>query len=484
MGILVSVSFTSAIVTNSKRGLSAERVVEFGKTGDSIMETAVTRSAYTDLIVVGGGLAGLCAAALVARAGRTVVVLEKASHLGGRAATHVRDQIHWNLGAHALYCHGHTFRLITELGVRFTGCIPSPGRALLFAGNVPYRLPAGFGSLVGSQLLSLREKWRLARLLTTLAQLDSRQFDGVPLRDWLEQTAGAGNLSLFLRALCRLSTYSDDPVRMSAGAAVQQLKLALAGNVWYLDGGWQTLVDGLRDQGAKYGAKFRTGAAVRAVDRGGGAVVVHLASGEILRGRAAVLAVEPTTALDMLDLPAESPLARWAGKNVAVRAACLDLALSRLTRPRQRFALGLDRPYYASVHSAAAALAPPNVAIVHVMKYIGNDTATPSQATERELECFLDQLQPGWRAHILARRFMPGMAVSHGLPLTESYGLRGRPPVTIRERPNVFLAGDWVGPEGMLADASAASAAESARLVLAALDRTKAAERSPLHVAS
>ena len=104
---------------------------------------------------------------------------------------------------------------------------------------------------------------------------------------------------------------------MSAGAAIQQLKLALAGNVWYLDGGWQTLVDGLRDQGAKYGAEFRTGAAVRAVDRGDGAVVVHLASGEILRGRAAVLAVEPTTALDMLDLPAESPLARWAGKNVA-----------------------------------------------------------------------------------------------------------------------------------------------------------------------
>lgn len=75
------------------------------------------------------------------------------------------------------------------------------------------------------------------------------------------------------------------------------------------------------------------------------------------------------------------------------------------------------------------------------------------------------------------------MTVAHGLPLAESYGLRGRPPATIRERPNVFLAGDWVGPEGMLADASAASSAESARLVLAALGRTKAAERSTLHVA-
>ena len=35
--------------------------------------------------------------------------------------------------------------------------------------------------------------------------------------------------------------------------------------------------------------------------------------------------------------------------------------------------------------------------------------------------------------------------------------------MTIREQPNVFLAGDWVGPEGMLADAAAASARSSAQ---------------------
>ena len=52
---------------------------------------------------------------------------------------------------------------------------------------------------------------------------------------------------------------------MSAGAALQQLKLALAGNVWYLDGGWQTLVDGLHDHAAARGAEFRTRARVDAV---------------------------------------------------------------------------------------------------------------------------------------------------------------------------------------------------------------------------
>jgi hypothetical protein len=116
------------------------------------------------------------------------------------------------------------------------------------------------------------------------------------------------------------------------------------------------------------------------------------------------------------------------------------------------------------------------------MKYLGDDTEMPSHAIERELECFLDKLQPGWRPHILARRFLPAMTVTHCLPRAERFGRRGRPEVSIRDRHNVFLAGDWVGPEGMLADASAASAIEAAKLVQAALGRTNAVDRSPLHV--
>jgi phytoene dehydrogenase-like protein len=441
-----------------------------------------TSSHQSDLIVVGGGLAGLTAAALVAKAGRSVVVLEQASTLGGRAATQVRQGVHFNLGGHALYRRGHGFRILTELGVPFTGHVPSTGRSLLVQKDAAYRLPQGPASLFTSRLLTLREKWCMAGLLAGFRRIDTKALDRIPLGEWVRSVAGTGNLAEMFYALFRVSTYVSAPERMSAGVAVRQLQLVLAGNVLYLDGGWQTLVDGLRDCAARNGADIRTGARVATVRSVGTGVAVGLVGGEVLYGRSAVLAVPPGTVGELLDLPADNPLARRLTECRPVRAACLDLALSRLPRPGDRFALGLDKPLYYSVHSAAAQLAPEGVVVVQLMKYLGEDDS-PAEAAERDMEALLDRLQPGWREHILVRRFLPGMTVTGDLPRADEGGLAGRPGVSVPERPGVFLAGDWVGSEGHLADASAASAEEAARRVLAGQTAPGGRpERSPAHV--
>ena len=72
------------------------------------------------------------------------------------------------------------------------------------------------------------------------------------------------------------------------------------------------------------------------------------------------------------------------------------------------------------------------------------------------------------------------MVVTQALPEAASGGLQGRPATTVANHPRVFLAGDWVGARGMLADAAAASAEESAQRVLKLLSDAPRAQLLPV----
>ena len=66
-------------------------------------------------------------------------------------------------------------------------------------------------------------------------------------REWIDRSVRHAEVRLLVAALFRVATYAADLERMSAGAAVRQVQMALKENVYYLDCGWQVLVNGLRD---------------------------------------------------------------------------------------------------------------------------------------------------------------------------------------------------------------------------------------------
>jgi phytoene dehydrogenase-like protein len=144
------------------------------------------------------------------------------------------------------------------------------------------------------------------------------------------------------------------------------------------------------------------------------------------------------------------------------RAACLDVALTSLPDEKATFALGVDRPLYLSVHSRTARLAPDGAALVSTMKYLPAGASHDAAADRAELEGLLDRLQPGWRARIVAQRFLPSMIASNAIVRADAGGTAGRPGPRVPDAPGVFVVGDWVGPEGMLLDASLASAERAA----------------------
>jgi phytoene dehydrogenase-like protein len=426
-----------------------------------------------DVVVVGGGLAGLAAATYLARTGRSVAVLEKGAHAGGRARTRAKNGFLFNLGPHALYRGGAASAVLRELGVPFHGQPPDGRRVLGVTGLGLDPLPVTPAALVTSRLMGLSAKWELARLTRRLPSIDASAANGLSLAAWTSANIRHAEVAELLHTLFRVSTYTNDPERMSAGAALAQLQLGLGGGVLYLDGGWRTLVDGLLERAREAGVRVETHAEVAAVEHDGSVRGVRLRDGERWTAPVVVSTLPPPATSSLPGLEGTA-IARIARTRVPVRAATLDLGLRRLPRPQALVAFGLPRPLYFSVHSAVARLAPEGGALVHAMLYLGNDVRPP-QAVESELEALVDRVQPGWRDEVVERRFVPDLLVANALPVASEGGFAGRPGVTVPERTGLFVAGDWVGTTGQLADASLASARAAAAAIVSGTERVAAA---------
>lgn len=442
------------------------------------------REMRADAVVVGGGLAGLVAAAELATGGLKVILLEKSNHVGGRAITQTLEGGYsFNLGPHALYRKGAAQKILRGLGLKWTGGRPpTKGGHLIYHGQ-KYLAPLGAQQLLLTGLLSFREKLETARLLASLSGIETKTLMNVPLSEWLMGAAGSERVRQLFMTIVRVTTYAADAERMSAGAVLEQVRLGLEGNVDYLDGGWQTLVDGALDAATRQGVEVLTNASVTKVRREGRGFTLDLRNGERLRAAAVVLAASPAQAVQMVEGGETTVLKRWADEAIPVKAACLDVALKRLPQTRRGlFALGVDRPLYCIVHSVSARLAPEGGAVIHVMKNHTTNEATDAHADRGELEAMLDMVQPGWRAEVVRARFLPGITVSNALVTAAQGGTQGRPGPQVPGMDNLYVAGDWVGSEGMLLDASVASAHHAAQLILKRLSENQAAfhsERRP-----
>lgn len=422
--------------------------------------------------VVGGGLAGLGVAALLARRGHPVTVLERGARVGGRARSdRIGDQV-FNLGPHALYRDGEAWRLLTALGLPLSGRVPSSTGLGALLGSGLHPLPSGPWSLLRSPLLTPAGKLGFARALAAVPRLSPSALAGTSTARWLDGLAPAPDARPLLAALVRLTTYVADHAALSAEAAVLQLQRATRRSVVYLDDGWQSLVDGLVERVVAGGGRVRTGVRVEGVEHDAAVRAIRV-DGERLPSDGVVLAVGPKAASRLV--PGLGPLARFAARARPVEAACLDLGLDALPVPARPFALGIDRPSYVSVHSIYARLGPG--ATVAALRYLGGPDGDPreAEALESALEAEVDRLQPGWRARLVQRRLLPRMTVAHALPTAEDGGLAGRPDPVVRAIDGLYLAGDWVGDRGLLADASLASAERVAEAIDSRPDRAREA---------
>ncbi len=430
-------------------------------------------SKQAQVVVVGGGVAGLAAAVFAARSGAAVLLLEALSEPGGRSRTREEEGFRFNMGPHALYRNSPAEAVLEELGIRVAGAPPDLGTSLAWCEGRLSQLPGGPLSLLTTRLLGVREKAAMASLFVRLPKLDPTPWHGRSLRELLMERFQHPRLRQLFAALVRLSSYAHAPDVMSAGLAIQQLQAAVGAGVRYLDGGWQSMVCALEEAAREAGVVLRSGVRVRTIESRSvakGAVEteagrstswsLRLRDDSSVAADAIVLAMGPQEASRLVADGRDPVLAEQVGRALPVRAACLDVGLSRLPRPRHPFALGIDEPTYLSLHSSGArGMAPDGGALFQVARYLSPDEKPERAEVQAELETLLDAVQPGWREVVCTRKLLLDLRVAHSLPTAEMGGLAGRPRVDALEPrwPGLMLAGDWIGPTGWLVEGALTS---------------------------
>jgi hypothetical protein len=395
--------------------------------------------------VVGGGLAGLTAAAIVARAGVPVIVHEQRNRLGGRATTDERNGYRFNQGPHALYLGGEGVPILERLGVVLAGSAPATKGGRMVVGGQSHLMPANVASLATTRVVGMRDKVDLGRLLARIGSIDTGALAATSVDDWVAATTDRPRAAAVIHALVRLSAYVNNPRQLSAEVGVLQLQRALGAGVRYLDGGWDRLVGQLAEIVTSHGGRIQRGDvltelpdAAAVIVAGGGPEVAERLTG-------ASFAVGPRA-----------------------EATVLDLALS--TAPEHRFVLGVDEAMYLSDHGFMVDMSPAGGASVSLGQYLAQPGEPGAEPDRDGLRAFA--VHAGITDDIVVdERFLHRMTTVTAIATPGLGGLAGRPPVAVPDRDGVFVAGDWVGDRGHLADAVLASADEAANRAVAHVTR-------------
>jgi phytoene dehydrogenase-like protein len=428
------------------------------------------------VLVIGGGIAGLVTAAFAARAGASVVLLDGRG-FGGRGRSDDVGSFRFNQGAHALCERCELMRALDELGVAVPGGPPSLDIGVIVDG-ARCRYPTGARSLATTKAVGTTGRVRTGLLLQSLQMHRGGDPVGRSVDEWLHDRKLPPDAAALVNVLIRVSTYTNAPDLLDAGAAAVQLRRAIRG-VRYLDGGWQTIVDGLQRAATAAGARLVDHARVDALARSGDGWVAVTPTDEHPAATVVIAAGGPVVATRLLGLDA----GELGETGPPARAACLDVGLAGPARETVLFSA--DEPLYWSTHMPPARLGPPGTVVAHAMRYLAPDESLSPDAGRAALwaharaagvDVGLDAGAPA----VLAHRYLHGMIASHGLPLARSGGLAGRPAVAVPGSPGAFLAGDWVGPTGMLADAAAASGRRAAELAVAHARATAGSPASAL----
>jgi phytoene dehydrogenase-like protein len=221
--------------------------------------------AKVDVAIIGAGAAGLTAAALLAKEGKKVTVIEASRWLGGRGMAVPDEGFKLNLGGH----------LLEDSGSGITKVLEYVGKTLEH-GNVSSDMPVWdhenlrWGSIRDRYSGDKSELKKVIRALLDTPYEALDEWDDRPLREWMRQyTTDQGVIDLW-EFLSVLECMTDDWYDHSASDNLYVRKMhysetRMAGYSFWPKRGWDGMFQDLHDAVIEHGGEVLLGTPADAV---------------------------------------------------------------------------------------------------------------------------------------------------------------------------------------------------------------------------
>jgi phytoene dehydrogenase-like protein len=427
-----------------------------------------------DVIIIGAGYAGMGAAALLAHAGRKVLMLEASDAVGGRAQSCADEAGYvWEYGAHShrLAHKGIANELFTRLGESIDFLPEAKDAKLIFKGML-WQRPEGPAGFLKTPMLSFKARLVLLSVLIRIKKADPQKWYDKTLLDFYRTSFQHHEVEAFLPFL-GMTVMCPTPDKVSAGEVIEFLQRALKAGVGVGEprGGSARLFSKLTKHIERNGEIHLNEKAEKILTEKG-AVMGVKTDKALYNATAVIFAARLPLVLNLIDNRQLPEATLNYAKNIEHSSALtIDFITDGPVTDIRSGILGVDIPIWARFQSNADdSFTPPGKylstwGIMLPWRFDGDPKIV--EETEAKLKGTISALFPDFMSKVVKERKIV-VPVMNGNVMTPAQSKAHRPDVECPTVRGLYLIGDTVRGGGCSGDISFSSAMKAADRILMA----------------
>ncbi|UOF89978.1 FAD-dependent oxidoreductase [Fodinisporobacter ferrooxydans] len=422
-----------------------------------------------DVVVVGGGLAGLSAAAHLSHSGKKVLLLEKAN-LGGRAVTINIKGFAFNFGAHAIYGRDTSVlkQLEKELDIHIDWKDFNPLKAKYDIGEELTAVPANVVGLFRTKAIQGMHKLSFVyQIVKTLIKAETGN-PHISIRKWLEQEKVSNEVKEMMLTLASSNFFTREPEKIPSDIFFTYYRRIFTTNkpVAYIGGGWQNLISEFVRVIEQNDGVIQTKAKVDEVKVEEDRVTAVCTKDGWIEAEEFIFCIPPSDLLKLF----ENTKIEYAIKQYAqydpTYVLVYDIGLkNKIEVPYTYVYNRKDKVFITDISYYDTTCVPEGGQLLQATTYLKNEDIGNKDVIDRykkNIEDMYDKYFSGWRDELVVPRISQKAVVQEIKWNMHQQAM----PLFFPEYRNLFFAGDWCEGQGQLSELSFSSAYQSSQYIM------------------